>query len=423
MRKLRLERSVWSLDEANILGRPGGFGAVHPGTAEDGAPVAIKVLRRDVGDAAHRELKFARSFVGRATQHVIPILDFGRDNATRQSCIVMPRAEASLRDRLRMATSMEEAEAVDVLIEIARGLLEADDWVHRDLKPENVLRFCNRWHVADFGIARLADANTSLRTLKGALSPPYAAPEQWDGRRASHATDVYALRCMGVELPSGKPLYPGPAEDDYAEQHRRGSPRITSGTPRIRGLLLRLVAKPAPARPDLETVVARLSSIRARPQGSGPGAAGLGEAAAAVADAIARREAAEAEAEARQIERTELRAYAVTEISALAQRLFGEIEEHAPQATVRRNGEGHGRDYEAVLGAGKLTMTTSHHAFISPDEFANCGWNVICGDKIVVQSHTHSRSASLWYTNLGNGSYKWVEVAYWSLREKSSESL
>ncbi|MBX6385674.1 MAG: serine/threonine protein kinase [Microbispora sp.] len=422
MRQLQLERSVWSLDEAKMLGRPGGFGGVHPGTAEDGTPVAIKILRRDIGDAAHRELEFARAFVGRATQHVMPVLDFGQDAATGQSCIVMPRADMSLRDRLNTGAALQEADAIQVLVEIARGLLEVEDWVHRDLKPENVLRYRDRWQIADFGIARLADASTSLRTLKGALSPPYAAPEQWDGRRASHATDVYALGCIGAELLSGRPLYPGPAVDDYAEQHRRISPHITVGSPRIRSLLLRMVAKPAPARPDIEAVVAELTSIQARPNGSGPGAAALGEAAAAVADATARAEAAQAEAEAKRIQRVQLVAHALTEISSLAERLSAEIKEYAPQANIRWTGNSPGRSCEVELGSGRLIITMGHFANIPPDAFADCGWDVVCGDIIIVESPRYTRSASLWYTNLGGGSYGWVETAYWTLSGDSSKT-
>lgn len=415
MKQLRLEQSVWMLDEGSLLGRPGGFGSVHPGTAEDGAPVAIKILRSDIGDATHRELDFARVFRGRDTQHVIPILDFGRDAGSDRVCLVMPRAEINLRDRLEAAGAITEAEAIEVLVEIARGLLEVDDWVHRDLKPENVLRYNNRWHVADFGIARLAEANTSFRTVKGALSPRYAAPEQWDGQRATHATDVYALGCIGAELLSGRPLYSGPDMADYAEQHRVSTPLITAGSPRIRSLLLRMVAKPALARPQTENVLTQLASIQARPSGSGLGAAALGEASALIADATARQEAAQAEAEARRRQRTELSAYAFTEMSSIAERLCAEIKEHAPQAKIREAGIRRSRSFEVELGAGSLVITAGHLADIPLNAFAQCGWDVVCGDLIFVKTSRFERSSSLWYANIGNGSYCWVEVAYQSL--------
>jgi serine/threonine protein kinase len=413
MRQLKLERSVWSLDEQTLLGRPGGFGSVHPGVAEDGTPVAIKLLRSDIGDATHRELDFARAFLGRDTHHVIPILDLGNDLASGRACLVMPRAERSLRDHLKAGAAITETEAVLILLEIARGLLEVDDWVHRDLKPENVLRYGNRWNVADFGIARLTEAKTSLRTLKDALSPPYAAPEQWDGQRTTHATDVYALGCIGAELLSGRPLYSGPDMVDYAEQHRGGTPLITAGSPRIRTLLLRMVAKPALARPQTEKVLAQLASIQARPNGSGPGAAALGEASALIADATARAEAAQAEAEAMRRQRKELAACAFTEMSSIAERLSSEIKEHAPQANIRETSNRLGKSFEIKLAGGTLTITVGHFSEIRPDEFTGCGWDVICGDMIVVRTSGYERSASLWYANLGDGSYRWVETAYW----------
>src|ERR1700680_2666166 len=105
----------------------------------------------------------------------------------------MAQATQNLRAYLNAHDALGEPEVADVLYQLTNGLLEAGDWVHRDLKPENVLNAYDRWQIADFGIARLAEAPTATVTLKNALSPPYAAPEQWQGVRASHATDIYSL--------------------------------------------------------------------------------------------------------------------------------------------------------------------------------------------------------------------------------------
>jgi serine/threonine-protein kinase len=306
------------------------------------------------------------------------------------------------------------------LLEIASGLLEVDDWVHRDLKPENVLRYGNRWNVADFGIARPTEAKTSLRTLKDALSPPYAAPEQWNGQRATHATDVYALGCIGAEILSGHSLYPGPNVDDYAEQHRRAPPLITAGSAPIRSLLLRMVAKPALARPHIEDVLSELTSIQARPGGSGPGAVALGEASARIAEATARAEAALAEEEARRHERTELAAYAFSEMCSIASRLLGEIKAHAPQAKIQEAGTRHKKSFKVEFGSAKLTITAGHYPDIPLSDFANCGWDVVCGDIVSVETASYERSASLWYAKNDRGSYRWTEVAYQSLTRNPS---
>jgi eukaryotic-like serine/threonine-protein kinase len=174
MKLLKLTRSEWRLDDTTIIGKPGGFGAVHPGQSPEGTSVAIKVINPAVGDFAKRELEFAQAFAGRLTNHVIPILDAGTDPTIGCSCIVMVLADGNLRDRLRGGGTLTDYQAAEILIQIARGLIEADDWVHRDLKPENVLYANGRWQIADFGIARLAEAETATVTLKRALSPRYA---------------------------------------------------------------------------------------------------------------------------------------------------------------------------------------------------------------------------------------------------------
>jgi len=78
--------------------------------------------------------------------------------------------------------------------------------IHRDLKPSNVLvDDGGHVHLLDFGIARLAQAGESTQTHKRALTPQYAAPEQFRGAAASTAMDVYGLGALLYAMLTGAP--------------------------------------------------------------------------------------------------------------------------------------------------------------------------------------------------------------------------
>jgi eukaryotic-like serine/threonine-protein kinase len=91
-----------------------------------------------------------------------------------------------------------------LLIDICRAIDAAHRTliVHRDLKPSNVLVTSNgQVKVLDFGIARLVDDEESLTTTRHiALTPGYAAPEQFDSGPAMTSTDVYSLGVLAGEL-------------------------------------------------------------------------------------------------------------------------------------------------------------------------------------------------------------------------------
>jgi serine/threonine protein kinase len=419
MRKIQLTHEVWEIDESTVLGAPGGFGRVHPGTDSSGRRVAIKVLNEGVGDASLRELEFAKAYAGRKTRHVIPILDSGVDSNLGQSCIVMARADGNLRERLTTSGAFSEPELADVLIQIAQGLLETGDWIHRDLKPENVLRCDGRWQIADFGIGRLAEASTASHTMKHALTPQYASPEQWNHVHATHATDIYALGCIAVELLSLKPPFLGPATDDFARQHRMEMPVILIGSPPLRSLVTRMLSKPQVARPIAEDVIRELRSLVNPPRKGGDGATRLAQADSTVAQVIAREESARATAQAAELERRELAAHATGVLRGIAEQLFAEIEKFAPSSRLSRRRVDKHETYEVTLGTGILIVTLGQFAPVKADLFAGSKWDVVAGDVIIVRSPKYTRGASLWFKRPRASAvdvvYRWHEVGYMSL--------
>ena len=230
----------------------------------------MKKLQIEAARAAHRELRIAEDLAARKLEHVVPVFDAGRDAESDSYFVVMPRAEKSLKDAIQQDGVFTDAEASQVLLEIAEGLSEVSDMVHRDLKPGNVLRHEGRWKTADFGIARFVEESTSEHTLKDFLTAAYAAPEQWRGERATNATDVYALGCIGYTLLTGSPPFAGPIQEDFMDQHLHQSPPPLVGhSARLRSLLLMMLRKPPEARPSVERV-RHLLPVVASPTSSHP---------------------------------------------------------------------------------------------------------------------------------------------------------
>jgi eukaryotic-like serine/threonine-protein kinase len=100
VRTIKLARGVWTFEDANRIGQPGGFGSVYLGASESGEEVAIKLLNLQAPDLAHRELDIAEDLVSRDLQHVMPVLDAGQDADSDDYFVVMPVADGSLQDRL-----------------------------------------------------------------------------------------------------------------------------------------------------------------------------------------------------------------------------------------------------------------------------------------------------------------------------------
>lgn len=422
MREVTLARGTWTLLQDRVLGNPGGFAAVYLGLSARGDAVAIKVFHSTDPAMSKRELDFARQRAGHQDAHVIPVLDCGVDAATGHACIVMPKAEYSLAQRLEQG-HLSEPEAVVIGHAVVSGLLSAENWVHRDLKPGNLLWCQGRWQIADFGIARQADARTALSTMKAYLSAPYGAPEQWNSEHATHKTDVYALGCVLQEVMTGEPPFPGPDWPDYARQHRSESPTGLAGSDRMKTMLSRMLNKSPDARPGLVELEQRFGEWeRSAPQS--PAAQGLAALAAKLAGADAQQQAARATAEQRARSRATLETDAQRELKDLANLLLDRIEHMAANALIDR-GRGPTPDMSVALGAGKMWLSLGQFKRLPPDRFSESGWDVICGATVsVAQQDGRGRSASFWYARLGTDSaYEWVEVSYWFLGQSDSWHL
>lgn len=102
---------------------------------------------------------------------------------------------------------------------IFRQILDACSYMHkhnlfhRDLAPDNImLKPSGRVKIIDFGIAKdIEETIVSGKTVAGFLvgKPKYMSPEQIQGIKINHLTDIYSLGVVYFEMLTGKYCYPG----------------------------------------------------------------------------------------------------------------------------------------------------------------------------------------------------------------------
>lgn len=365
---------------------------------------AIKFVPKVEG--AERELLLA-DLPG--SEYVLPVVDKGEWGD--YLVLVMPRAEKSLRDALEEAGGALDLESsLRVLHDIASGLASiADAAVHRDLKPENVLLHDGKWKLADFGIARYADATTAVDTRKFAMTPPYAAPEQWRQDRATTATDVYALGVIAHEVLAGTRPFPGPGVVDLRDQHlHQVPPSLPVGPMALQNLVAECLYKAPPARPNPENVLARLDTAVADASKALLDLQAVNRVAVSEKAAAARAASVEQTARERRLELARAGNQALERIQA---RFTALIEQGASEASLRHHQRGIG--FRARLRSAALELVPPENAPSSE----NIQFDVVLAAQIELRFPRKydwdGRSHALWLCDPKNtGRYRWYEIAF-----------
>ncbi|MFG2874317.1 serine/threonine-protein kinase [Streptomyces sp. NPDC048337] len=241
--------------------------AVHDGT---GTAVAVKYLsdRMREDPAFVREFRAeARLLGGLRSPYVVGLYEYVE--APGGAAIVMELVDGiSLRALLKRAGRADAEAALVVLKGSLLGLAAAHraGVVHRDYKPENVL-------VAPDGSSKLVDFGIAAGrgTTPGvAGTPAYMAPEQWQGRPASPAADVYAATATFFECLTGRKPYDGENFAELAVQHIEAPVPETEAPEPVRPLIRRGLAKVPEQRPEnAEAFVAELEQVALAAYGPG----------------------------------------------------------------------------------------------------------------------------------------------------------
>lgn len=394
----------------------GGFGRVYEAWAAE-ASAAVKFVPKAGGD---RELLFVDLDGAR---YVVPIIDHGEHGD--YWVLVMPRADLSLRDLLDKSATLELGEGLDVLKDVLDALSDLDGRVvHRDLKPENVLRLDGHWCLADFGIARYAEASTAPDTQKLAMSPPYAAPERWRNEHATIAADIYALGIIAYELLSGQRPFEGTVEE-LRHQHLHTDAPALKGIPTpLEALVEECLYKAADARPRPANARQRLERVN-----QPPATGGLAQLEAANRAEVGRRaEQARQESEA-QTEDDRRRALDKSARQSVG-RIVDELQQAILSAASAAAAQGGAESWAIKLNQATLSFSLSSGPTpISrrTDSPAAPAFDVVTCGKLILNIPQNrygyrGRSHSLWFCDAQvAGEYRWFETAFMKMALMGSQ--
>jgi serine/threonine-protein kinase len=229
--------------------------------AELDRPVAVKMLEESLaGDSAFRNrfLREARLAARLSHPNVVAVYDAGEADGGRPY-IVMEYVDGTT---LEGRGPLPPAEAVALAAQACDGLAHAHaaGLVHRDVKPHNLLlRRDGTLKVADFGIARAAEATalTQVGTVLGTAA--YLAPEQAAGEEITAAADVYSLGAVLYELLAGRPPYEPASLADLADRPEiRPVSELAPEVPRhVEDAVMRSLARNPAYRPASADELAR----------------------------------------------------------------------------------------------------------------------------------------------------------------------
>ncbi|MFD6450609.1 protein kinase [Nocardia sp. NPDC060220] len=199
-----------------VLGQ-GGMGTVylaeHPRLPRS---VALKLLNREFSADQELQRRFEREAdVVAQLDHpsIVGVYDRGSDDGYLWIAMQFIRGtDAATWD----SRAHEPGVTARLIGETASALDYANQHgvLHRDVKPGNIL-IADAEHgreiravLTDFGIARVATANTQL-TATGTFTATlaYASPEQLSGEIVDHRSDQYSLACTLFAMYAGHPPY------------------------------------------------------------------------------------------------------------------------------------------------------------------------------------------------------------------------
>ena len=196
-----------------------------------GKNVAVKVLREEYSEDESFIRRFDREAQAASRMshpNIVNLLDVGvEEDGTRY--LVMEYVQGkTLKRFIQESGALRPEIAAQIIIRVLAALQHAhqNGVVHRDIKPQNILIDKEGTvKVADFGIARMANAQTVNQTDESVMgSVYYFSPEQARGAAVDARSDIYSVGVVFYEMLTGKVPFTGDTPVAIAMQHLQTAP-------------------------------------------------------------------------------------------------------------------------------------------------------------------------------------------------------
>jgi serine/threonine protein kinase len=261
-----------------LLGK-GGMGYVfHAEDLSLARPVALKVMKPELGGDADSWQRFAREarlMAALKHEHLATIYQAGQEGSVIYLAMELLQGE-SLLDRLKRGSRLEPAAVVRLAREMASALvvIHRHGLIHRDLKPANIWLETpgDRVKILDFGLARRLEEDAHI-TQTGVVvgTPAFMSPEQARGAAVDGRSDLFSLGAVLYCLCTGAEPFRGPHVTAVLTALAVDTPRpvheVNGAIPRpLSDLVLQMLAKrPEQRPPSAAAVLERLQQIDVGP--------------------------------------------------------------------------------------------------------------------------------------------------------------
>ncbi|MGH7201135.1 MAG: protein kinase domain-containing protein [Planctomycetaceae bacterium] len=268
------------LGEFRLLRRLGRGGMAEVYLAEQTTlkrQVAVKVLRPELisGSDDTVLLRFeqeATAAAGLSHPNIVQVYLIGEDGGVH--FIAQEYVQGlNLRDYLKREGPPDWPAAVGIMRQVASALDAAAEAgiVHRDVKPENIMITPKgQVKVADFGLAQLTTQGERLNLTQIGMTmgtPLYMSPEQINGQRVDHRSDIYSFGVTCYHMLAGRPPFEGPTAMSVAALHLKGEPAPLAEVradlpPALCRIVHKMMAKsPADRYPNAQAVLEEINAF------------------------------------------------------------------------------------------------------------------------------------------------------------------